>query len=317
MRRARPGSTVPQRRPRARAKDAKALRNVPPPPRRGVNSQKSDKARNERSRQRRTGAFRRAWAALRTLIAALTVTGGLGGAGYAGWRAFEDHGFLALRQVDVVGNARIGKAEILEKAGLELGTKLPSVPVERVEESLASLPAVKGVSVRRIFPSRIEIRVIEKEPVAIGYARGWYGLAADGTRIPGLELGQADVPVVDGFAGLDSTARALLGAFLDGARRELPGLYANFSQLSMRGTDGVEIVLRDRRLKVLLGLDMPSVRAAGGGDVPSAAGKLAESAVNKSLNSLEFLKALIEQQGGSIDAGGTVDLRVYGYAYVR
>jgi cell division protein FtsQ len=297
------------------------LRNVPPPTRRGVNSQKSDKARNERARARRSGLLRRGWNVLKTLVVASIVTGGLGAAGWYGWRAFESNGFLALREVDVVGNKLVNKAEILEKAGLELGTKLPSVPVSSVEASLKALPGVGDVEVKRIFPSRIEIRVKEKEPVAMGYARGWYGLAPDGSRIPGMDWAQSDLPVVDGFAGLDSLARSALGAFLDGARRFHPALYANFSQLALRGNDGVEIILRDGRLKALVGLDAPlrgpAARSAvaQGAAVPPLAATNGES--NKSLNSLEFLQALIDQQGASIEDGRTIDLRVYGYAYVR
>jgi hypothetical protein len=309
------------------------LRNVPPPPpRRGVNSQKSDKVRNERTRARRTGLFRRAFTAVRALVLTALVIGGVGAAGVMGWRAFQSHGFLALRQVDVVGNKLVAKADILEKAGLELGTKLPSVPVAQIEAALRSLPGVGDVDVRRIYPSRIEIRVKEKEPVAMGYARGWYGLAPDGSRISGLDWGQSDLPVVDGFAALDSNARAALGGFLDGAKRAYPALYANFSQMSLRGNDGLEIILRDGRLKVLVGLERPLRMAAmapqpsstAAGTAPAATAnpligmeKATTEAANKSLNSLEFLQALIDQQGASIDAGKTVDLRVYGYAYVR
>ncbi|MDB5049283.1 MAG: cell division protein FtsQ [Fibrobacteres bacterium] len=282
-----------------------------------MNSQKSDKVRTERSRVRRTGLLRRVWVAVRTLILATVVIGGLGAAGWAGWRAFEQNGFLALRQVDVVGNKLVGKAEILETAGLELGTKLPSVPVGSIEASLRSLPGVGEADVRRIYPSRIEIRIKEKEPVAVGYAHRWYGLAPDGSRIGGPDWGQSDLPVVDGFAALDSAARAALGGFLAGAKREYPALYANFSQLALRGNDGMEIILRDGKLKVLVGLDLPLRRGAMAANPLIAMEKATSQASNKSLNSLEFLQALIDQQGASIDAGKTVDLRVYGYAYVR
>ena len=329
MTRARPGSPGPRK---TRGNQGRTLRNVPPPPpRRGVNSQKSDKVRGERTRARRSGIFRRAFAAIRALILTALVLGGLGAAGWMGWRAFQTHGFLALRQVDVVGNKLVAKADILEKAGLELGTKLPSVPVAAIEASLRSMPAVGDAEVRRIYPSRIEIRVKEKEPVAMGYARGWYGLAPDGSRISGIDWGQSDLPVVDGFAALDSNARGALGAFLDGAKRAYPALYANFSQMSLRGNDGLEIILRDGRLKVLVGLERPlrlnaAARAASPASGAGAAAtanpligmeKATTEAANKALNSLEFLQALIDQQGASIDAGKTVDLRVYGYAYVH
>jgi cell division protein FtsQ len=313
--RARPGSNNGPKRGPARGESGRALRNVPPQPtRRGLNSQKSDQARQERTRARRSGALRRIWVAMRTLILASVVTAGLGAAGFAGWRAFQSNGFLALRQVDVVGNKLIPKGDILEKAGLELGVKLPAVPVGSVEASLRSLSGVEAVSVRRIFPSRIEIRIEEKEPVAMGQARGWYGLAPDGSRLTGIDWSGSDLPVVDGFAALDSASRAALGGFLDGARSAYPELYANFSQLSLRGPDALEIILRDGRLKVLLGLDVRALEAEG---LRAAAGKKTNRMANKSLNSLEFLKALMAQQGPALDAGKTVDLRTEGYAYVR
>jgi hypothetical protein len=130
----------------------------------------------------------------------------------------------------------------------------------------------------------------------------------------GLDWAQSDLPVVDGFAFLDSSSRAALGAFLDGARSGYPELYANFSQLSLRGRDGLEIFLRDGSLKVLVGLDP---KGPGAGAPRSGDGKKTNRMANNPLNSLEFLRALIAQQGSSLEAGKTVDLRVDGYAYVR
>jgi hypothetical protein len=68
----------------------------------------------------------------------------------------------------------------------------------------------------------------------------------------------------------------------------------------------MEIILRDRRLKVLLPLERTGARRNS-----------ATSGSNKSLISLEFLRALQEQQAASLEPGKTVDLRVEGFAYVR
>ncbi|GEM_PF-1692249 len=309
--------------PKRKAKDGlQTVRSVPPvAPRRGTNSQKGDTVRRDRQRARRSGFLKRAWTLFRSLVILAIVTGGLGAAGWAGYQAFEQNGFLVLRQVDVVGNHLLGKEAILEKAGLELGVKLPSVPVGKVEAALLSLPGVDEVDVRRIFPSRIEIRVKEKEPVAMGFAKGWYGLTPDGMRLGGLDWSESDLPVVDGFAALDSTRRAALGAFLEAARRTYPALYSNFSQLTVRGGgDAIEIILRDGRLKVLV--DLGAGPAAGAGPAvvagsPMANGNIINFNINKSLNSLEFLQALMRQQGAALETGKTVDLRVEGYAYVR
>ena len=144
----------------------------------------------------------------------------------------------------------------------------------------------------------------------MGFAREWYGLAADGARISGLDWGESDLPVVDGFAKLDSTRRAALGAFLQVAKQDYPSLYANFSQLTLRGNHEAEIILRDGRLKVLFALDPLSSSI-------SQSKKFDGFHRNKSLNSLEFLQAMLHQQGAELESGKTVDLRVEGYAYVR
>lgn len=284
----------------------RVMRNVPPTaPRQGRNGQKTAQAKRELARSRRAGALRRAWNAFRVGAAATLVTGALAAAGWAGWRAFATHDVLALREIEVVGNSRVNKAAILEKAGFELGEKLPMIHLAAAESALRTLPGVGEVEVRRMYPSRIEIRIKEKQPVAMGFARRWYGLAPDGTALPGLDWGRSDLPVIDGFGALDSSARAALGGFLERARAQYPDLYANFSQMSPRGADGVEIILRDRKLKVLLPLD----RASGSNSATSGS--------NKSLISLEFLRTLQQQQAAALEPGRTVDLRVEGYAYVR
>lgn len=286
-----------------------SYRNVPPgvppvSPRRGFNSLKEQAAKRKFQRERRAGAVRKAFSLFKFLTLLVLVLGALAGGGWYAWRHFESTGLLVLRDVRVEGNRLWDRKAVLEKAGLELGMKLPFIPVRKVEASLRALPGVADVRVSRIYPSRLEIQVIEQPPVACGYAKGWKGLAPDGAAIPGLDLEEADLPVIDNFATLGPERRAELGAFLEAVRREHPSLYAGFSQLTVLGKPGalragavgpaqLEIVVRDGRLKVLVEMG------------------------NKSLTSMEFLQALMRQQREALEPGRTVDLRVEGYAYVR
>ncbi|HLP39978.1 MAG TPA: FtsQ-type POTRA domain-containing protein [Fibrobacteria bacterium] len=286
-----------------------AYRNVaagvlPVAPRCGLNSKKEAAARGARRRVRRTSAVRKVFSLAKFLMIAGLVVTVLGGAGAVAWRAFENTGLLMLREVEVEGNRLWDRKAILEKAGLELGMKLPLVPVKKVEEALRSLPGVADVEVSRIYPSRLEIRLIEQAPVALGFAKGWKGLSPDGAAIPGLDLRDSDLPVVDNFASLGPARRGELGAFLESVRREHPSLFEGFSQVTVLGRPrslregggapaDLEIVLRDGRLKVLVEMG------------------------NKSLASMEFLKALMRRREGALEPGRTVDLRVEGYAYVR
>lgn len=286
-----------------------SYRNVPagvPPvaPRRGVNSKKESETRDGRKRTKRAGVFRRVLSALRTLLVAALAIAALGGGGLAAYKALDRTGFLVLREVRVEGNRLWDRKAILEKAGIELGMKLPMIPVDKAEAAVRALPGVAGVEVRRIYPSRLDISVIEHAPVACGYSKGWRGLAPDGTLLPGLDPRDSDLPVVDGFAGMGPERRAQLGGFLEAVRKDYPEMYANFSQLSFSrkasrqrgkpsGSADLEIVLRDGRLKLLVGIG------------------------NKSLSSLEFLQAMMRRHKGLLEPGKTVDLRVEGYAYVR
>ena len=222
-----------------------------------------------------------------------TATGALLACCVAAYRAFEGNGFLMLKKIEVTGNRAWDRSQILEKAGLELGVKLPGAPVARAEMALKNLPGISDAKVERVFPSGVRIRVTEKFPVAMGYAGGWHGLAADGSRIPGLARENSDLPVLEGFAALDSLTLSRLGGFLESVKSGYPSLYAGFSQISVLNGDDVEVFLRDGRLKAILSM----------GD--------------KSLNSLEFLQTLIRRKSADLEAGKTVDLRVEGYAYVR
>lgn len=278
---------------------------VPPvSPRRGLNSQKEAVARQERQRAKRVGTFRSVLGVFRMVLIAALSAAAVGGGGVAAWRGFEGTGFLSLREVEVTGNRLWDRKAVLEKSGVELGVKLPFVQVRKAEAAIRSLQGVAAVDISRRWPSGLRIQVIEKEPVACGYSRGWRGLAPDGAALPRLDSEMSDLPVVDGFATLGEARRAELGAFLDAVRREQPVLYAGFSQVNVReaakGTRGkagvpaeLEIVMRDGSLKVVLEMG------------------------NKSLNSLELLHAMMRRHKAALEPGKTVDLRVEGYAYVR
>ena len=89
---------------------------------------------------------------------------------------------------------------------------------------------------------------------------------------------------------MDGTA---LACFLAGARDGYPELFEAFSQIAPRERGEADIYWRDGRFKIRVDY------------------------ANKSLNSLEFLRALLRGESTSWQRGRTVDLRVEGYAYVR
>jgi len=243
-------------------------------------------------RTRKAAPLRRLGRALRSLCILALACGSLGAGSWAAWRAYEDNGFLALQEVSVTGNRLWDRAALIEKAGVDLGVKLPSMRVSAIESSLRSLPGLADVEVRRILPSRLEIRVSEMEPVAMGFDKGWRGLAPDGSELPGLDPEGSEVPIIERLGALRAEERKGLAGFLESARKAHPELYRGFSRIALKGGEA-SIEVRGRRKKLLFDLS------------------------NKSLNSLEILQALISRHEVAWEKPGTVDLRVEGYAYVR
>ncbi len=214
-----------------------------------------------------------------------------GAGAWQGWRAYRAGRFLVVRQVDVEGNRRWDDARILAASGVAVGEHLFALSSGKIRQSVLQLPGIQDVAVHVGWDGDVRLDVREADIVALRRTAGWQGFTAAGQWIP-LRRAVADVPVVEERPGVDDRDRVALAAFLEGARAGYPGLFAAFSQLDVKNGDEADIYWRDGRLKVRVDY------------------------ANKSLNSLEFLRALLARERASWPRQCTVDLRVEGYAYV-
>ncbi|VVM05753.1 hypothetical protein MAMC_00768 [Methylacidimicrobium cyclopophantes] len=124
--------------------------------------------------QQRRRLFLRRISALVLILAALIL---LGGAGYyAGTRLalpfFARDSRYALREITLDGTDHLPRKEILSASKLRLGQNLLSISLPEVYQSIASLPYVQRVSVRRDLPDRIAITVEERIPLAKLWTKG-------------------------------------------------------------------------------------------------------------------------------------------------
>ncbi|MGI9647039.1 MAG: cell division protein FtsQ/DivIB [Acidimicrobiia bacterium] len=82
-------------------------------------------------------------------------------------------------EVSGARNARVN--EILLEQDVYPGRPLVLIRVGRVEDALASDPWVKEVSIRRRFPDRVEVQIVERvEVAAVPAATGWSTVSDDG-----------------------------------------------------------------------------------------------------------------------------------------
>ncbi len=219
----------------------------------------------------------------------VAILGCLGYGSWKGYRAYHDGRILTVNRIEVSGNHHWETSRLLEQAGLEVGSKMPGVSVRSARSELLQLPGIHEVSVHRSLDGGLRVEVQEEDVLALRHTDAWEGLTPSGAWMP-LRAAENDVPVIDG--AMTPQDAAALAVFLSGARAQYPQLFGSFSQINVRSQDEADIFWRDGRVRVRLDY------------------------TNKSLNSLEFLQALLVREKDSWNDGSTVDLRVEGYAYV-
>jgi cell division protein FtsQ len=164
---------------------------------------------------------------------------------------------FAVRTVEVVGATHVSAESVRALARVPSDATLIRFPADAVAQRVSADPWIASVSVSRVFPSGMRIRVVERVPVAIvdAGARMWL---IDGTGTP-IATPTVDasgtVPIINDVPGLDlkagrrTTSEPLLNsiAVLNGISRTLSATVLSASAPTIDGTalstaDHVEIV---------------------------------------------------------------------------
>ena len=165
--------------------------------------------RIERRKTRPIGQLAAAGFLLVTMLYALVVGGQIGRLGdsllvLAG---------LGIDDVRIAGNRETSDLTILER--LELVGSLVSFDVEEAQRRVMGLPWVETASVRKFYPSRLTVEIVERTPYALWQHDGEvFVIDSTGTEIAPLEEARfAKLPFLVG-GGANQTASGLLAALL-------------------------------------------------------------------------------------------------------
>ena len=107
-------------------------------------------------------------AALAVLVAAVAGIGAvlLFGAREAGRSLFSENPLFTIRDLDVASDGKLTPTLVREYTGLRPGLNLFGVDIARVRATLARVPLVREVRVSRHLPDRLEVRIVERTPLA-------------------------------------------------------------------------------------------------------------------------------------------------------
>lgn len=198
-----------------------------------------------------------------------------------GWRWATTSPTFALEDVVVRGNAHAPEGELIRLGQLELGQNLVALDTFALEATLATHPWVKRAHVRRHFPRRLTVDVIEQEAVAVLAMGELYLVNPDGVPFKRLSPQDGvDLPLV---TGLDRDALV--------ERRE-----ATLMQLRQ----AVEAARAYSSAKVSKGFGLSEVAVSDDGvtlvTVDGQRVQLGDGAVGEKLERLAKVRAQLEQR---------------------
>lgn len=117
-------------------------------------------------------------------------------------------GFV-VEQVDVMGEGRLNERDIRLAAQIQTGSYFFGVDLEAARDRTESLPWVDRAVVRRLWPNRIVVQVVETTPYALWQNEGELHLLADsGAPIVPVTQAASIPPALKTYVGVDAPKHA-------------------------------------------------------------------------------------------------------------
>ena len=190
---------------------------------------------------------------------------------------------FTIERVDVMGEGRLREEDVRRALGVYAGDYLFGVDMESAQERVESLSWVDRAVVRRLWPDRIVVQVIERQPYALWQHEGEVKVVdAKGTAI--TDANAAQFTQLTLFVGESAGERA----------SDIRQMMGEFPQIASRVESFVNV--SDRRWDIVL--DQGAIRVM-----------LPEQNMRKALRQLQSLQAQTQILDRKID---TIDMRLPG-----
>jgi cell division protein FtsQ len=155
--------------------------------------------------------------------------------------------------VTIAGLVELNEAQILSTAGVNAKQSLAFLDVDEMRGRLLQIPLVKNVSVRKLFPDRLVIDVIERRPYGLWQKDGAVSIiAADGAPIDALRDAKFEsLPFVVGEGANQRVDDyiALLDAAGDLRAKIRAGVLVSQRRWTLKMANGVEVMLPESNPK--------------------------------------------------------------------
>ena len=172
-------------------------------------------------------------------------------------------GVFTIDRVAVHGNSRLSTGEVLMLVDGLKGESVFSADLDRYRARLLDSPWVADATMRRLLPSTIDLRVIERVPMAVGRLGDQLFLVDPSGLIIdeyGPQYAQYDLPIVDGLVSapsegnpeVDGERARLVARFVD-AIASLPAIRQHISQVNVTDAHNLVAILDQDPVALRLG----------------------------------------------------------------
>jgi cell division protein FtsQ len=180
-----------------------------------------------------------------------------------GFTRLAAHGVFTVDRVVVHGNSRLSTGEVLMLVDGLKGESVFSADLERYRTRLLDSPWVADATMRRVLPSTIDLRVVERAPMAVARLGDQLFLVdPSGVIIDeyGPQYAQYDLPIIDGLlkspasggASVDLERARLVARFVD-AVGTLPAVRQHVSQIDVTDAHNLVAILDQDPVALRLG----------------------------------------------------------------
>ncbi len=166
-------------------------------------------------------------------------------------------GFVVER-VDVMGEGRLNEQEVLAAVGILPGDYFFGVDLEKAQRRTESLPWVDSAVVRRLWPNRIVVQLVENQPYAVWQKDGELSLVnaagkiiapvTDQTSIPKNIIHVVGVGAAQNAEGLDEEIKKWPGL----RDRVLSAVFVSESRWNLQIKGNVTVMLPPNNVDVAL-----------------------------------------------------------------
>lgn len=174
----------------------------------------------------------------------------------------EDAGFR-VRHIVVEGVEHYNAESVRSLAKEALGKRIFDVDLDPIQEKIEALPFVQQARVARLFPSTLEVAIVERQPLALLSKKELRPVDDSGLVLPRLEMsGRFDFPILSGVPVRMAGANTMVTetgmpviAFISALHAQLPLLYHQVSEFNVNARGQLTLYLLQNGAPVYLGAE--------------------------------------------------------------